>query len=487
MARTKTTFVCTRCGHNAGKWIGQCPDCEEWNTHEEELVERTASAPVVVGETPRRITDIHAEKWAATTTGVRELDRVLGGGFVTGSVTLLGGEPGIGKSTLLLQVAAEVARTGRKCLYVSAEESSEQVRLRAERLKAVVPDLWLVAETSLSAVLKHCDDLSPDFVVVDSIQTVHDPDLRSAPGSVGQVRHCAHRLVSEAKRRSMTTVLVGHVTKEGGLAGPRVLEHVVDTVLAFEGDRHHALRLLRAAKHRFGATDELGVFEMVGEGLRSVDDPSEMFLADRATRVAGSIVVPALDGHRPLLVEIQALAAATPLSNPRRSATGVDSGRLSLILAVMEKRAGIGLSKHDVFASAVGGAKVVEPAADLGLAMALASSVTNLWLEPGLVAFGEIGLAGELRQSGQTERRLTEAARVGFTKAIIPAASPKAPKGIQAIRAETLAEALDIAGLIPRHDAAPDGPPSGFVPPEYDPDVSPQLRVLRDDELATSH
>ena len=277
--------------------------------------------------------------------------------------------------------------------------------------------------------MQHCDDLKPEFVVVDSIQTIHDPELRSAPGSVGQVRHCAHRLVSEAKRRCMTTVLVGHVTKEGGLAGPRVLEHVVDTVLAFEGDRHHALRLLRAAKHRFGATDELGVFEMKGEGLRSVDDPSELFLADRATGVAGSVVVPALDGHRPLLIEVQALAASTPLSNPRRAATGVDSGRLSLVLAVMERRAQFSFARHDVFASAVGGARVVEPAADLGLALALASSFTNLWLEPGLVACGEIGLAGELRQSAQTERRLAEAARVGFTKAIIPAASPEAPPG----------------------------------------------------------
>jgi len=402
MARTKTTFVCSDCGHQAGKWIGQCPDCQAWNTHEEELVEKTAAAPVVIGEAPRRITEIEATKWAATPTGVQELDRVLGGGFVSGSVTLVGGEPGIGKSTLLLQAAAEIARAGRTCLYVSAEESSEQVRLRAERLQAIVPELWLVGETSLPAVLQHCDELKPDFVVVDSIQTIHDPELRSAPGSVGQVRHCAHRLVSEAKRRCMTTVLVGHVTKEGGLAGPRVLEHVVDTVLAFEGDRHHALRLLRAAKHRFGATDELGVFEMKGEGLRSVDDPSELFLADRATGVAGSVVVPALDGHRPLLI--------------------------------------------------------------LGLALALASSFTNLWLEPGLVACGEIGLAGELRQSAQTERRLAEAARVGFTKAIIPAASPEAPPGIQAIRAETLVEALDFAGLL-----QPMAPPSSSSLSSFDP------------------
>ena len=267
MAKTKTVFICQSCGHRAHKWIGQCPDCSEWNTHDEELADRIASAPVVVGEAPRPITDIVSVDFEPVATKIGELDRVLGGGIVGGSVTLVGGEPGIGKSTLLLQAAASLAEQGKVCLYVSAEESSEQVRLRAERLGAVVDNLWLVSETSLHAVLAHCDQLSPDFLVVDSIQTVHDPELSSAPGSVGQVRHCAHILVTEAKRRRMSTVLVGHVTKEGGLAGPRALEHVVDTVLGFEGDRHHALRLLRAVKHRYGATDELGVFEMTASGM----------------------------------------------------------------------------------------------------------------------------------------------------------------------------------------------------------------------------
>ncbi|MGI9608470.1 MAG: DNA repair protein RadA [Acidimicrobiales bacterium] len=448
MAKTKTVFVCSSCGHTAHKWIGQCPDCEDWNTHDEEVAERTSAAPIVIAEAPRPIRMIAADSWTASPTGVDELDRVLGGGFVSGSVTLVGGEPGIGKSTLLLQAVAKLAESGAKCLYVSAEEASEQVRLRAERLGAVVDNLWLVSETSLVAILAHCDQLKPDYVVVDSIQTVHDPELRSAPGAVGQVRHCAHRLVTEAKRRSMTTILVGHVTKEGGLAGPRVLEHVVDTVLAFEGDRHHALRLLRAVKHRFGATDELGVFEMLGEGLASVVDPSRLFLADRAPGVAGSVVVPILDGHRPLLVEVQALVARSALPQPRRAATGVDAKRLALILAVMERRAQLGFGATDVYASVVGGVKITEPAADLGLALAVASSIVDRPLDQGLVACGEIGLAGELRQTAQTERRLAEAARVGFTKAVIPAGSPPTPDGILGIRAETVSEALRLAGLI---------------------------------------
>ncbi len=448
MAKNKTVFICRQCGHRAHKWVGQCPECSEWNSHDEEMANSIAASPVSVTEAPRRITEVTSVDFEPTATGLSELDRVLGGGIVAGSVTLIGGEPGIGKSTLILQAAAALARQGKTCLYVSAEESSEQVRLRAERLDAVVEDLWLVAETSLPAVLSHCADLKPDLVVIDSIQTIHDPALTSAPGSVGQVRHCANVLVNEAKRRTISTVLVGHVTKEGGLAGPRALEHVVDTVLEFEGDRHHALRLLRAVKHRFGATDELGVFEMVHTGLESVGDPSRLFLADRAKGVAGSIVVPVLDGHRPLLVEVQSLVAQSPLASPRRSAQGIDSGRLSLIIAVLERRSSIGFAKTDVFTSAIGGVKVAEPAADLGIALALASSVTAKPLDSSLVACGEIGLAGELRQSAQTERRLAEAARVGFTRAVIPAGAPPTPDGILGLRAETLSEALQLTGMV---------------------------------------
>jgi DNA repair protein RadA/Sms len=448
MAKSKTTFVCSECGQTAHKWIGQCPGCSEWSTFVEELVEAIAPSPVLLTEAPRLIADISTDGWAACPTGIAEFDRVLGGGLVAGSVALVGGEPGIGKSTLLLQAVAKLATAGHRCLYVSAEESSGQVRLRAERLDAVVDDLWIVSETSLSAVLAHCHDLKPEFLVIDSIQALQDTDLRSAPGSVAQVRHCAHRLVGEAKRRSITTLLVGHVTKEGGLAGPRALEHVVDTVLAFEGDRHHALRLLRAVKHRFGATDELGVFEMVATGLESVGDPSRLFLADRAKGTAGSVVVPLLDGHRPLLIEVQALSTQSSLANPRRSAQGVDAGRLSLIIAVLERRANMSFGKADVFASAVGGVKVSEPSADLGLALALASSVSDRPLDSGLVACGEIGLAGELRQTAQLERRLAEAARVGFTSAVIPAGAPPTPDGMVGLRAATVSEALALTGLL---------------------------------------
>jgi len=393
------------------------------------------------------IGDVNPNESDPVPTGIDELDRVLGGGLVPGSVTLLGGEPGIGKSTLLLQLLG--AAKGPS-LYVTAEESAQQVRLRADRLGAISPDLWLLPEMSLPNIIAAIDKISPSLVVIDSIQTVVDPELGSSPGSVVQVRGCAHRLVQEAKRRNISVVLVGHVTKEGGLAGPRVLEHVVDTVLSFEGERHHALRLLRAVKHRFGSTNELGLFEMTELGLRSVPDASKLFLADRRAGVPGSIVVPALEGHRPLLVEVQALTNLSPSHvSPRRSAQGVDSGRLAMLLAVLERRAGVNLAQHEVFASVVGGVKLSEPGADLGLCLALVSAVTNQPLAENLVAYGEVGLAGELRQASNTARRLGEAARLGFTRAIIPASSAKDIKisGIKLEPAETVAQALALAGL----------------------------------------
>ena len=393
------------------------------------------------------ITEITTDEWEAQPTGVSELDRVLGGGLVRGSVTLLGGEPGIGKSTLLMHLAAEFGAS-RKVLYVSAEESRQQVRLRAERLDALRPRIWLSAEGVLPHILASVEEIDPDVLVVDSIQAVHDPELGSAPGSVGQVRACAHQLVQVAKARGMATILVGHVTKEGSLAGPRVLEHVVDTVLAFEGDRHHALRLLRAVKHRFGSTQELGLFEMGDAGLQGVPDPSGLFLADRRQGSPGSVVVPTMEGHRPLLVELQALVAHSSLPAPRRSAQGLDGGRLAMLLAVLERRAGLGaLASSDVYALAVGGVRVVEPGADLGIALAVASALVDQSLPAGLVACGEIGLAGELRQVGQTARRLAEAARLGFTHAVVPTSAPDPPAGMEVWRAPTLAEAINTLGL----------------------------------------
>ncbi|MEY2443600.1 MAG: hypothetical protein QOE00_180 [Ilumatobacteraceae bacterium] len=378
-------------------------------------------------------------------THIGELDRVLGGGLVPGSVSLLAGEPGIGKSTLLLQLAA--AWPGCT-LYVSAEESAQQVRLRAERLGAVGAHVWLLAETSIAHIVAALDTVQPQLVIIDSIQSVSDSELGSAAGSVVQVRGCAQRLITEAKSRGIPMVLVGHVTKDGGIAGPRVLEHVVDTVLSFEGDRHHALRLLRAVKHRFGSTNELGVFEMVENGLVGVPDASRLFLTDRRTGIAGSAVTPTLEGHRPLMVEVQALTnKVRPGAPPRRSAQGLDPGRLALLLAVLERRARLQMGQHEVFASVVGGVRLTEPGSDLPMCLAIVSALADVPLATDLISFGEVGLAGELRQVAHASRRLAEAARLGFTRAIVPANSANGVEGITLIRAATVNEALMAAGL----------------------------------------
>ena len=452
MAKMRLVHRCTECGASQPKWSGRCPACGAWNTLVEEVEGPNEVSTLAAGmalfpagiATP--IGDVDANNIQPRFTGISELDRVLGGGFVPGSVALLGGEPGIGKSTLLLQLLAGwIGRT----LYVSAEESAQQVRLRAERLDAIRPDLWLLAETSVPNILATIDDLNPELVIIDSIQTVADPDLSSAPGSVVQVRGCAHRLVQEAKRRNITMVLVGHVTKEGGLAGPRVLEHLVDTVLSFEGERHHALRLLRATKHRFGPTNELGLFEMADMGLVPVPDPSQLFLADRRTGVPGSAVVSTIEGQRPLLVEVQALT--NPFHGngpPRRSVQGIDTNRLAMLLAVIERRARIPTASHEVYASVVGGVKLTEPGVDLALCLAVVSAILNRPLAADMVMCGEVGLAGELRQVSQTQRRLSEAARLGFGRAIVPASAPEGPRGMRLHRVSTLPEALNAAGLI---------------------------------------
>ena len=388
----------------------------------------------------RLLHDIDALLAEARPTGIGELDRVLGGGLVPGSVTLLGGEPGIGKSTLLLQL---LSRWPGTTLYISAEESPQQVRLRAERLGTVRDELWLAAETSLAGIIAAIDRSTPELVVVDSIQTIADHGLGSTAGSVLQVRACAQQLTAEAKQRGVAVVLVGHVTKDGALAGPRVLEHVVDTVLSFEGDRHHALRLLRAVKHRFGSTDELGLFEMTATGLVGVPDPSRLFLADRRAAVPGSVVVPAMDGRRPLLVEVQSLTVPVPPGAPaRRSAQGLDGGRLALLLAVLERRAGVRVADQDVYASAVGGVRLHEPATDLPVALAVASAVTDRRVPDDVVVTGEVGLGGEVRQVAHAARRLGEAVRMGFERAIVPAATPDVA-GMRLLRVRTVLEALD--------------------------------------------
>jgi DNA repair protein RadA/Sms len=450
MAKVRVVYSCNECGAQAPKWVGQCPACEAWGTLIEEAT-GPAIQPLAVlapSTAPVPIGDVDPTEFEPRPTGVGELDRVLGGGLVPGSVTLLGGEPGIGKSTLVLQAAAEVSALGRRVLYISGEESPQQVRLRAERLGALHPELFIAAETALPQVVGAIDAVHPDLVIVDSIQTLVSPELASTPGSVAQVRDCAQRLVTEAKRRATAMVLVGHVTKEGALAGPRVLEHMVDTVLAFEGERHHALRLLRVVKHRFGSTQDLGLFEMTDRGLRGVPDPSSLFLADRRAGIAGSAVVPTMEGHRPLLVELQALASQTTLPAPRRSSTGLDAGRLSMLIAVLDQRVKLPMAKIDVYSLAVGGVKVVEPGADLALGLALVSSITSKPLPADLVACGEVGLGGELRQVAHMPRRLAEAARLGFKRALVPFTAPDPPDGIQLIKVGTLADAVDRIGLM---------------------------------------
>lgn len=451
MAAPKSIYRCRECGATSPKWTGQCSSCDAWNTIDEEAAGRASVPSSMAPASPAvSIIEVSGDDATPIPTGVPEVDRVLGGGLVAGSVTLLGGEPGVGKSTLLLQVSAAPARSGRTVLYVSAEESATQVRRRAERLGALESELYLASETSLPHVLGHIEALSPDIVVIDSIQALFDPELASAPGSVGQVRHCAHRLVSMSKERDIATVLVGHVTKEGSLAGPRVLEHLVDTVLSFDGDRHHTIRVLRAVKHRFGSTQELGLFAMGEVGLDAVPDPSERFLADRRPGVAGSTVVPTIEGHRPLLVEVQALVADAAGPNPRRSATGVDSTRVGLLLAVLQQRLGVPVLKLDTFALSVGGARVTEPGADLGLGVAIVSSLSGRPVDDDVVVCGEVGLGGEVRAVHGVEGRLAEAARMGFRRAVVPRSTPDVDVGIEVLRVPTLHAAVQLLDLFPR-------------------------------------
>lgn len=447
MARPRTLFRCHDCASEFPQWVGRCASCGAWNTLEEVTPSPVSSVPVAPGQASvaQPIGDIDPARWSTNATHIGELDRVLSGGLVPGSVTLIGGEPGIGKSTLVLQALAAMAANGARMLYVSGEESAQQVRLRAQRLDALQPSLWFAAETRVDEIVRHITDVEPTVVVVDSVQTLTDPRIGSSAGSVTQVRECASLLVAEAKRRGVSVIMVGHVTKDGELAGPRVLEHLVDTVLAFSGERHHALRVLRAVKHRFGSTDELGLFEMRDTGLVGLPDPSRLFLADRRVGVPGSVVVPTIEGHRPLLVELQALVTTESAGSPRRSAQGLDPGRLAFLLAVLEQRASLTVSRSDIYALAVGGVRITEPGADLGLALAVASAQLDRSVAGSLVAVGEVGLGGELRQVSQTGRRLAEAARLGFTTAVVPDSAPDAPAGITLLRAGTLHEAIRVA------------------------------------------
>ncbi|CAG0951351.1 DNA repair protein RadA [Burkholderiales bacterium] len=421
MAKDKTLYSCSACGGQSPKWAGQCPHCGEWNT----LVESVASATtrfVPLADSPQPgllLPDIPAVATTRHATGMAELDRVLGGGWVPGAVILLGGDPGIGKSTLLLQTLAIVA-AGRKTLYVTGEESLEQIAMRAQRLGLAGAPVEMLAEIQLERILGHMAESRPEVAVVDSIQTIYSDALQSAPGSVGQVRECAAQLTRQAKRLGIATVLVGHVTKDGAIAGPRVLEHIVDTVLYFEGDTHSNFRLVRAIKNRYGPVNELGVFAMTERGLREVGNPSALFLSGQRQPVPGSCVVATLEGTRPLLVEVQALVDTVQGGIPRRLSVGLEPQRLALLLAVLHRHGGIDCGQQDVFVNAVGGVRISEPAADLAVSLAVYSSLINRPLQDKLIVFGEIGLTGEIRPVQRGQERLKEAAKMGFTRALIP-------------------------------------------------------------------
>lgn len=445
----RNPFTCTECGWTTAKWVGRCGECQAWGTVVEDG--GPAVGPRTVAAAPARparpIGEIDVEVARARPTGVAELDRVLGGGLVPGAVVLLAGEPGVGKSTLLLDVASRVARAdGQRVLYVTGEESAGQVRLRAERIRALAPDLLLVAENDLATVLGHVASSEPTMLVVDSVQTIASAQVEGAPGGVAQVREVAAALIAAAKERDLPTVLVGHVTKDGAVAGPRTLEHLVDVVCQFEGDRHSRLRLVRATKNRYGPTDEVGCFDLSEHGIVGLADPSGLFLSHALHHVPGTCVTVTLEGRRPLATEVQALVAPSMLANPRRTTSGVDSSRLAMVLAVLQRRAGLVTAQDDVYVSTIGGARVVEPAADLAIALAVASGARNVPLPEGLVAFGEVGLAGEIRPVVGLSRRLAEAARLGFTTAVVPSGGLEpggGPEGLRVVEAEHLAAAVE--------------------------------------------
>ncbi len=446
MAKSKSQYVCAECGGVSPKWQGQCPQCNAWNSLAEALVEPATArfASIAATAEVHTLGEIAATELPRETTGLAEFDRVLGGGVVAGGVVLIGGDPGIGKSTLLLQALAAMAQR-MKVLYVSGEESAAQVALRARRLGVEGQRVRLMAEISLDRILAALETERPQMAVIDSIQTVYSGDLQSAPGSVAQVRECAAQLTRAAKRSGVSLVLVGHVTKEGALAGPRVLEHMVDTVLYFEGDPHSSFRLVRAVKNRYGAVNELGVFAMTDRGLRGVANPSALFLSQHDAQVPGSCVLVTQEGTRPLLVEIQALVDNAHVPNPRRLAIGLEAQRLALLLAVLHRHAGIATFDQDVFVNAVGGVRVEEPAADLAVLAAIVSSIRNKPLPRGLVAFGEVGLAGEVRPAPRGQERLREAAKLGFSLAVIPKANaPKRPvEGMTVVAVDRLTDAIE--------------------------------------------
>jgi DNA repair protein RadA/Sms len=449
----RTVFFCQNCGHQSPKWLGKCPGCGEWNKFAEEET-RAASigscgasfrSEFQFNEVPTPIDAITSAETVRFKIGIEEMDRVLGGGIVSGSAVLVGGDPGIGKSTLLLQVLQSLAGKGRDVLYISGEESGQQIKMRGQRIGACSANLLVLVEISLENILQKISALQPAAVVIDSIQTIYSSELTSAPGSVGQVRESSERLILLSKKTGVPIFLIGHVTKDGSIAGPKVLEHMVDTVLYFEGDSGHAYRIIRSIKNRFGPANEIGVFEMKSSGLCEVANPSEFFLSERPEGAPGSIVVASMEGTRPILIEIQALVSPTNLGMPRRTVIGTDHNRVSLLVAVLEKIGGLHLGNHDVFINVAGGVRVSETAVDLGVVAAIASSFLDRKIDPGTVVFGEIGLTGEVRGTGQTEARIKEAARMGFTRCLLPKTAREETvsiHGIELVRVRRLEDML---------------------------------------------
>ena len=443
MAKTKIEFVCQTCGGRAPKWLGKCPDCGEFNTLTEEVArpEESARRPVLSEERPMPITEVQHVDRPRVVVGIGEFDRVLGGGIVIGSVALIGGDPGIGKSTLILQVCQRIAALGHPVLYISSEESIIQTKLRADRLKVNSPNLFIVSETNLTVIRKYLEELRPKFAVIDSIQMIYRPEIPSAPGTVSQVRECSAELTFLAKRLGISLFIVGHVTKDGSIAGPRTLEHVVDAVFYFEGDRFQTFRLLRGVKNRFGSTNEIGIFEMVDSGLAEVSNPSELFLARDTGAREGCVVTPSFIGSRTLLIELQALTSESAYpENVSRRVSGVDRDRMMLVLAVLSRRCSFSTAKSDVFVNAVGGVHIDEPAADLGIATALASSILDRPVAPRTVVFGEVGLTGEVRGVTQASARVAEAKRLGFARAIVPKDNLKSIGSLEGIEIVPVAD-----------------------------------------------
>ncbi len=439
MAKIKTKYVCQECGYENSKWLGKCPECSKWNTFVEEIEEKTSKSNKEVfvidksSSRPLNINSIETIKEQRFSTCINELDRVLGGGVVKGSLVLVGGDPGIGKSTLLIQVSSNVANSGKKVLYISGEESASQIKMRAQRLGIKSDNLYIFAENNLSIIEAHLESVNPDLIILDSIQTVFSPEITSAPGTVSQIKEGTSRFMKISKKMGISTFVVGHVTKEGALAGPKVLEHMVDTVLYFEGERFNTYRLIRAVKNRFGSTNELGVFEMREVGLVELENPSKILIAEKPKDVAGSIIISTVEGTRPMLLELQALASPTSFGIPKRTATGVDYNRVSLLMAVLEKRVGMQIQNQDIYINVVGGIKINEPSIDLGIVMAIASSFRNIPIDGNVAITGEVGLTGEVRAVSFIEKRIAECKKLGFTKIVIPKSNYEAVKGVKGI------------------------------------------------------